>query len=475
MPPEQEIPFRFVENGAEIKASCSVSSTDQPDVYVVAVMSTGGGRTEQNSERRKAREMAKARLADLGALVIAYQIGEGEKFDLSEEPSMAGWEFPSGISTKALRLWARLPSSAGVSNAEGLRALLVGASGAAAPTGLGLEDSVPDAADPIASDVMQMLRAYRNVVVEGVAGTGKSHLIAALRKAFTDHRVELMVFHPATAYEDFVEGLRPAAQGGFDVRDGAFLQLCRRAAQAAVDGSSGEWVLVIDEINRANTAKVLGDLLYALEPSKRAAPAWAAHVLDATLQDPVLGEGDVKWLQLQLERPVLRRQRPGRPAPAAPVYRQRLVVPDNLLILGTMNTTDRSVGVIDLALRRRFVFHRMSPMDGELLKGRLPTAGLDGDIDEWGALNEKLESISPDALLGHSYFFDFHRARGVADAPGSLNVWRDFLLPQLAEILLAFNATDQLSRLLDGGTTGGYTLRLVGSGVDAYPVVEARG
>jgi 5-methylcytosine-specific restriction enzyme B len=313
--------------------------------------------------------------------------------------------------------------------------------------------------------IAAMLRSYKNLIVEGVAGTGKSYLIHELRKRHEN--VHVIVFHPATSYEDFVEGLRPQGKD-FTPRDGVFLDLCRKATQRG-----GTWVLVIDEINRANTAKVLGDLLYAIEPSKRVAAGPAGAILSATDADPE-NAADIPWTDLQLERPV---------AGKDGTYRQRLVVPDNLLILGTMNTTDRSIGTLDLALRRRFVVVRMQPMDRSSLKNELQSSHegkgaefeLDKDIDEWFSLNQKLgTSIGPDALLGHSYFFDFVAARTRGGAAEDLNVWRDLLLPQLGEILVAFNAVDRIGELLGDLETGGWTLQQIGSKVDGYPIVVER-
>jgi len=315
--------------------------------------------------------------------------------------------------------------------------------------------------------IVSTLRAYRNVVIEGVAGTGKSHLIQSLKKEFGGERVWVMVFHPATSYEDFVEGLRPQGND-FVPRDGLFLDLCRRAAR-----SPDMWVLVIDEINRANTAKVLGDLLYAIESSKRVVADKADAILSAEESEPD-GEADIPSTVLQLER---RGKNTGR------TFRQRFVVPDNLLILGTMNTTDRSVGTLDLALRRRFVVLRMQPMDPSSLKNELrkrhegnrAAVELDMDIDEWFRLNQKLgTSIGPDALLGHSYFFDFAAARARSVAAEGLNAWRDLLLPQLGEIFVAFNAVDRIDELLGDLETGGWTLRQIGSKVDGYPIVVER-
>jgi hypothetical protein len=305
-----------------------------------------------------------------------------------------------------------------------------------------------------APSVVDLLRAYRNVIVEGVAGTGKSHVIGDLIRHFGQDRVQVMVFHPSSSYEDFVEGIRPVAQG-FDVRDGEVLAFCRKAAALPDE----EFVFVIDEINRANTSKVLGDLLLSIEASKRVNPGAAHEILAATFHDP---EVESEWVSLQVERTV----------GDAGSYRQRFCVPSNVLIFGTMNTTDRSVGNLDLALRRRFVFARREPIGAEELVELVGKPSLNAAIDAWQQLNSNLRNVSADALLGHSYFFQFKQAEeSVTDG---LDIWRDLLLPQLAEILIAFNAVERLDELLAGVDTGECTLIKVGSGIDAYPMVSPR-
>lgn len=314
----------------------------------------------------------------------------------------------------------------------------------------------PDPGIPVApTQVIAALRAYRNVILEGVAGTGKSFLLDSLRATFGSDRVSVVVFHPATTYEDFVEGLRPHGST-FGVEDGAFLRLCRRAAR---DSEGNLFVLVIDEINRANTAKVLGDLLYSIEPSKRVSGPEADQILSATLSEPATRAKAVVLQQLRRD-----------PEDGSRTYRQRFCVPENLLILGTMNTTDRSVGSIDLALRRRFVFIRQTPMPADELINLVPD--LAEDVNTWAQLNEKLATIGPDALLGHSYFFEFQQARLrlPEDQRSLLNLWRDMLLPQVAEILIAFNCLNSVT-LPPEEDTGGFTLKTVGEGLDAYPIV----
>lgn len=322
--------------------------------------------------------------------------------------------------------------------------------------------------------VMQLLSGYRNLILEGVAGTGKSFLIDALADHFAPNGTEVAVFHAQTSYEDFVEGLRPTSTGDFAVRDGRFLAFCRRAA----NDPENQYLFVIDEINRAAPAKVLGDLLYAIEPSKRVDARSAAVILAdrSTPSATAWAEAGIPVVHLQLERE----------GPHGP-YAQMFCVPDNVYILGTMNTSDHSIGVFDLALRRRFVFHRVEPLEAADLLAVLDGAGVRGELEvevaAWSRVNEILGEISQDAKLGHSYFFEAIQAAerlnldDVAQLP--ILLWRDLLLPQIAAVLVAYGAVHLLPELesailLSGSSSGGYWISDGGRGVDAYPFVVRR-
>lgn len=165
-------------------------------------------------------------------------------------------------------------------------------------------------------------RIARNVILYGPPGTGKTHIAKAVAQALTgneqvteDERFRLVQFHPSYAYEDFVQGLRPnlkLPELRYERKDGPFLRIAKDACQ----DQNSFYVLVIDEINRGDPARIFGELLYALE---------------------------------------------YRDEPVELALGGTLVVPSNLIILGTMNSVDRSVALVDYALRRRFGFMRISP------------------------------------------------------------------------------------------------------------------
>ncbi len=155
-------------------------------------------------------------------------------------------------------------------------------------------------------------------VLYGPPGTGKTFVAERLARHLVgggNGFVELVQFHPAYAYEDFIQGLRPEARedGGLDYRlmPGRFLEFCRRAS-----GREGRCVLIIDEINRANLSRVFGELMYLLEYREKDIP---------------LAGGE------------------------------RLQIPKNVRLIGTMNTADRSIALVDHALRRRFAFIALYP------------------------------------------------------------------------------------------------------------------
>jgi len=214
--------------------------------------------------------------------------------------------------------------------------------------------------------------------------------------------VHTVTFHQSYGYEDFVEGLRPIPdkQGNirYEWRPGIFKQMCDDAAA----DPDNDYILVIDEINRGNMAKILGELITLLEDDKR------------------LGKENEMTVTL-------------------PGSQQRFGVPDNLYVLGTMNTADRSIAILDVALRRRFTFVQAQP-DPSLLEGQvIEGIPLDGLLIR---LNARIEALlDRDHCLGHSYLMGIN----------SLNrlhfVWYRRIVPLLQEYF--YNDWVRLQAVLD--------------------------
>lgn len=224
---------------------------------------------------------------------------------------------------------------------------------------------------------LDLLKYKKNLLLQGPPGVGKTFVAAELAYvllgAKDDARVKRVQFHQSYAYEDFVRGYRPAEGGGFVFRDGPMFAFCEQARR----DSDRPYVLLIDEINRGNLSKILGELMLLIEPDKRD-PRWAVELAYA---------------------------KPGEPA---------FWVPPNLHIIGTMNTADRSIALVDYALRRRFVFAAVQPAFNQgrfrtFLESRGVAPPLrDKLIARIGELNrliaEDARNLGPGYVIGHSYF-----------------------------------------------------------------------
>lgn len=218
-------------------------------------------------------------------------------------------------------------------------------------------------------ELVALLKRKHNIILQGAPGTGKTY--AARRLAWVmmgerdDSRVQMVQFHQSYSYEDFVIGYRPDGRGGFEAREGAFLSFCRKAAAEP----DKKWFFLIDEINRGNVSRIFGEMLMLIEGDHR---------------------GDEASLALD-----------GSTA----------TVPANVYVVGMMNTADRSLALIDYALRRRFGFFDMVPaFDNPTFQKDLKSHGSEKIIRLAGAvekLNGKIAkdpALGPGFEIGHSYF-----------------------------------------------------------------------
>ena len=241
----------------------------------------------------------------------------------------------------------------------------------------------------------RLLEDKRQLVLQGPPGTGKTFVAQqlALHLAAAEHRVTLVQFHPSYAYEDFVQGYRPAlAQGQptFELSNGPLLL----AAQAARAEPQAKHFLVIDELNRGNLAKVFGELYFLLEYRNR----------EIRLQY----SGDAG---------------------------ERFSLPENLYIIGTMNIADRSIALVDLALRRRFhfvEFHPDRPPIQGLLRRWLERRGLSRMSWVADVVDLANEQLSDDrhAAIGPSHFM-----KSDLDDEAVEMTWTHSVLPYLEERL----------------------------------------
>ncbi len=222
----------------------------------------------------------------------------------------------------------------------------------------------------------------KNLILYGPPGTGKTRcLMIKHLPRYKDEggdRFEFVTFHQSYAYEDFVEGIRPITENGtvtYEVKPGVLKRLCDRARYAP----DKQFALFIDEINRGNIAKIFGELITLIEVDKR------IHT-DAS-GNRLAGKG----LEVTL-----------------PYSGDLFGVPANVDVIGTMNTADRSIALLDSALRRRFQFEELTP-DPELLGSIDDGEGEGGSIDLrklLQAMNARLSHLlHRDQTLGHSYFF----------------------------------------------------------------------
>jgi len=232
--------------------------------------------------------------------------------------------------------------------------------------------------------ILKRWQEKKNLILQGPPGTGKTWLAKRLAKALigqknpSDDQLRVVQFHPSLSYEDFVRGYRPSADGRLALVDG----VCLQVVEAARSQPDVEHVLIIEEINRGNPAQVLGEMLTLLENSKRS----RAEAMELAYRKSV-GE--------------------------------KVYVPENLYVIGTMNVADRSLALVDLALRRRFAFVSLEPCFNETWMKWCEAKGLaTDDIARIKAAVEALNgevtadrALGPQFQIGHSYLTPMETVR----------------------------------------------------------------
>lgn len=225
---------------------------------------------------------------------------------------------------------------------------------------------------------------------------------------------KFITFHQSYSYEEFVEGIKPSINNdednatiSYEYNRGIFKEIC----QQANSDPENNYLLIIDEINRGNISKIFGELITLIESDKRVIPN---------------GERIFENTKIQNEELVV----------TLPYTKSKFGVPSNLYILGTMNTSDRSIASIDIALRRRFKFVEMMPRPEKLVdKNKQPLMVSDINLQNLlKIINERISYIlDRDHQIGHSYFMNWKNY----DMTTLKNVWFDKIMPLLNEYFYA--------------------------------------
>lgn len=237
-------------------------------------------------------------------------------------------------------------------------------------------------------ELLTLWRFKKNLILQGAPGTGKTFVARRLAYALMGYRdpsrLMFIQFHQSYAYEDFIQGYRPSGEG-FALKNGPFYDFCRRATR----DQDNDYVFIIDEINRGNLSKIFGELLMLVEADKRGND-WSIPLTYALSSE------------------------------------HQFYVPENLYLLGLMNTADRSLAVVDHALRRRFAFSTLTPKyHSEKFRHFLAALDVPEELtnkivtrmeDLNSVIAEDTLSLGPGFQIGHSFFTPTHGGGPFNDA-----------------------------------------------------------